>query len=66
MKQSIYVGARVQVMNQDMQGNPIIEGYATVKGFSPEPRYDDYVYCSVLFDGDDMTVYRWISTDVQS
>ena len=63
MEQEIAVGKQVQVINQDLDGWDFIEGIAVVKGVD----YRDAsgrVYCSVLFEGDEYPVYRWIRKEV--
>jgi hypothetical protein len=62
--QEIKVGSRVQVINQTTSGLDFIEGYAIVKRIDWRDGGKDYIYCSVLFDGDEYPVYRWIRTEL--
>lgn len=63
MEQKIELGAKVQVMNRTTQGKLIVEGYATIKGMDYREMNNE-IYCSVLFEGDDAPVYRWVSRKV--
>jgi len=60
----ITVGQKVKVMNQHLDGTPIVEGFATVKDIVEE-RPDGYVACQVKFENDDMHVFRLIDLAIQ-
>lgn len=56
------IGQVVKVINQDTNGKDFLEGYATVKGFDPQP-LDGRYYCGVQFEGDSECFYRWVKDE---